>query len=323
LIVLIATATFALILVIVLGIYWMMVVRVENLAGARLRDRIEGRAKKKNAAVAGLLRQAERMSDVRELDRLLLRAARLLGPVQRAVAQSGLRVTVATIILTSGCLAGIVFLVLDLITRVPLVAMAGGAVVMTIPYVFVSQARTRRARKLEEQFPEAIDLLSRALRAGHALTTGLAMVADEVPDPMAREFRLLHDQQSFGLPVPEALRNFALRVPVLDARFFVTAVLTQRDTGGNLSELLDNLSAIIRDRFRVRRQVRVISAHGRITGWVLASLTPVLVLVFMYLMPENYARFYRDPLGVRMIVAAVLLQLAGIALIRKIVDIEY
>ena len=320
---LIATATFALILFIILGMYWMLIVRVENHAGARLRDRIEGRPKKKNAAVAGLLRQAERMSDVRELDRLLLRAARLLGPVQRAIAQSGLRVTVGTIILTSGCLAGLVFLVLDLATRLPLVAMAGGAVAMMIPYLFVSHARTRRARKLEEQFPEAIDLLSRALRAGHALTTGLAMVADEVPDPMAREFRLLHDQQSFGLPVPEALRSFAVRVPVLDARFFVTAVLTQRDTGGNLSELLDNLAAIIRDRFRVRRQVRVISAHGRITGWVLGALTPVLVIVFMYIMPENYARFYRDPLGLRMIGGAVLLQLAGIALIRKIVDIEY
>jgi tight adherence protein B len=323
LIVLIATATFALILVIVLGMYWMLIVRVENLAGVRLRARIEVRAKKKNAAVAGLLRQAERMSDVRELDRLLLRAARLLGPVQRAVAQSGLRVTVGTIVLTSGCLAGLVFLVLDLLTRLPLLAMAGGAVAMMIPYWFVSQARASRARKLEEQFPEAIDLLSRALRAGHALTTGLAMVADEVPEPMAREFRLLHDQQSFGLPVPEALRNFAVRVPVLDARFFVTAVLTQRDTGGNLSELLDNLSAIIRDRFRVRRQVRVISAHGRITGWVLSGLTPALVIVFMYIMPENYARFYRDPLGLRMIAGAVLLQLAGIALIRKIVDIEY
>jgi tight adherence protein B len=196
-------------------------------------------------------------------------------------------------------------------------------VAMTIPYYCLSQVRARRARKLEEQFPEAIDLLSRALRAGHALTTGLAMVADELPEPMGGEFRLLHDQQTFGRPVPEALKNFAVRVPAPDARFFVTAVLTQRDAGGNLSELLDNLSAIIRDRFRVKRQIRVISAHGRITGWVLAGLTPTLVLVFMYIMPENYASFYRDPLGIRMIVVAVLLQLAGIAMIRKIVNIEY
>ncbi len=320
---LIAAATFALILAIVLGAYWVLVVRVEQLASERLRNHLEGRRPAKNAPAGGLLRQAERMSDVRELDWLLLRATGLLGPMQRAITQSGLRVTVGTIVLASGCLGGIVFLVLDRITRLPLIAAAGGVMATTIPYFCVSEARARRARKLEEQFPEAIDLLSRALRAGHALTTGIAMVADEVPDPMGKEFRLLRDQQTFGLPVPDALRNFALRVPVLDARFFVTAVLTQRDAGGNLSELLDNLSAIIRDRFRVKRQVRVVSAHGRITGWVLAALTPVLVLVFMYLMPENYARFYRDPLGVRMIVVAVLLQLAGIAMIRKIVNIEY
>jgi tight adherence protein B len=321
--VLIAAATFALILAIVLGAYWVLVVRVEQLASERLRNHLGGRPQVKNTPAVGLLRQAERMSAVRELDWLLLRATRLLGPMQRAITQSGLGVTVGTIMLTSGCLAGIVFLVLDRITHLPLIALAGGAVAMTIPYFCVSETRARRGRKLEEQFPEAIDLLSRALRAGHALSTGIAMVADEVPDPMGREFRLLRDQQTFGLPVPDALRNFALRVPVLDARFFVTAVLTQRDAGGNLSELLDNLSAIIRDRFRVKRQVRVVSAHGRITGWVLGGLTPVLVLMFVYLMPENYARFYRDPLGIKMIVVAVLLQLVGIALIRKIVNIEY
>jgi tight adherence protein B len=271
----------------------------------------------------GLLRQAERMSDVRHLNWLLFRATRLLAPVQRTVTESGFRVTVGTVILACGCVAGGVYLFLERITRLPLVAVAGGALAMTIPYLWVSRARGKRIQKLEEQFPEAIDLLSRALRAGHALTTGLAMVADELPDPMGGEFRLLHDQQTFGLPLPEALKNFALRVPLIDARFFVTAVLTQRDAGGNLSELLDNLAAIIRDRFRVRRQVRVISAHGRITGWVLGGLSPVLVIVFMYIMPENYARFYRDPLGLRMIAVAVLLQLVGIAIIRKIVDIEY
>jgi tight adherence protein B len=149
------------------------------------------------------------------------------------------------------------------------------------------------------------------------------MVADELPHPMSEEFRLLHDQQSFGLPLNEALKNFAQRVPLLDARFFVTAVLTQREAGGNLSEVLDNLAAIIRDRFRVKRQVRVLSAHGRITGWVLAGLTPVLVMLFMFLMPQNYAKFYKDPLGLQMIAVAVLLQIAGVVLIRKIVDIEY
>jgi tight adherence protein B len=176
--------------------------------------------------------------------------------------------------------------------------------------------------KFEEHFPEAIDLLGRALRAGHALTTGLGMVAEELPPPVGEEFRLLYDQQNYGLPLPDALRNFAARIPILDARFFVTAVLTQREAGGNLSEVLDNLAAIIRDRFRVKRQVRVISAHGRITGWVLGLLPPSLAAGFIVLTPDTYRRFYNDPLGIQMIVVALLLQVVGVIIIRRIVDIE-
>jgi tight adherence protein B len=191
-----------------------------------------------------------------------------------------------------------------------------------VPFTYVRWARSRRMLKFEENFPEAIDLLSRALRAGHALTTGLGMVADEIPPPVGEEFRLLFDQQNYGLPLPDALRNFAARIPILDARFFVTAVLTQREAGGNLSEVLDNLASIIRDRFRVKRQVRVISAHGRITGWVLALLPPSLAMAFVVLTPDNYRRFYNDPLGIQMIVGALLLQILGVLVIRRIVNIE-
>ena len=163
-------------------------------------------------------------------------------------------------------------------------------------------ARNRRMIKFEEQFPEAIDLLARALRAGTRCTTGLSMVGDEMAEPVGPEFRLLFDQQNFGMPLPQALKAFADRIPILDARFFVTAVLTQREAGGNLSEVLDNLSSIIRDRFRVKRQVRVISAHGRITGWILSALPVSLALFFAFSSPETYRKFYTDPLGIKMIV---------------------
>ena len=177
--------------------------------------------------------------------------------------------------------------------------------------------------KFEEQFPEAIDLLARALRAGHALTTGLSMVGDEMADPVGPEFRLLFDQQNFGMPLPQALKDFADRIPIIDARFFVTAVLTQRDAGGNLSEVLDNLSSIIRDRFRVKRQVRVISAHGRITGWVLSALPVSLGLFFAFTSPDIYRKFYTDPLGIKLILVALMLQIVGVFVIRRIVQIEY
>jgi tight adherence protein B len=144
-----------------------------------------------------------------------------------------------------------------------------------------------------------------------------------MPDPLGPEFRTLYDEQNFGLPLPQALRNFAERIPSLDARFFVTAVLTQREAGGNLSEVLDNLAAIIRDRFRVKRQVRVISAHGRITGWVLSALPTSLGLFFAFTSPEKYREFYTDPLGMKMIVAALLMQVFGVYIISRIVKIEY
>ena len=121
-------------------------------------------------------------------------------------------------------------------------------------------------QRFEELFPEALDLMSRAMRAGHTFITAIGMVADELPEPIAAEFKLLHDQQNFGMPVDEALRDFGERVPLLAAKFFVTAILTQRESGGNLTEVLDNLASVIRDRFMVMRQVRIKSAHGRMTG---------------------------------------------------------
>ena len=177
--------------------------------------------------------------------------------------------------------------------------------------------------KFEEQFPEAIDLLARALRAGHALTTGLSMVAEELPQPIGGEFKQLFDQQNYGLPLPQALKNFADRIPSIDARFFVTAVLTQREAGGNLSEVLDNLASIIRDRFKVKRQVRVISAHGRITGWILSALPTSLALFIAFSNPAKYRAFYTDSLGMQLIGGALVLQVVGVLIIRKIVQIEY
>ena len=161
---------------------------------------------------------------------------------------------------------------------------------------YIRCVRNQRMLKFDEQFPEAIDLLARALRAGHALTTGLLMVAEELPEPIGPEFKTLYDQQNFGLPLPQALRNFAERIPSLDARFFVTAVLTQREAGGNLSEVLDNLASIIRDRFKVKRQVRVISAHGRITGWMLSALpTSLALLFFTSTQPGQIPRVLHEP----------------------------
>jgi tight adherence protein B len=192
-----------------------------------------------------------------------------------------------------------------------------------IPFIVVRQKKANRLRKFEEQFPEAIDLIGRALRAGHAFTTGLAMVSEEIPKPVGEEFQLLYDRQNYGMPLPDAMKAFALRIPLIDARFFVTAVLTQRETGGNLGEVLDNLARVIRDRFRVKRQVRVLTAHGRITGWILAAMPPGLAAAMFVVAPGHMKMLTSDPLGIQMIVGALVLQVIGTLIIRKLVNIPY
>ena len=192
-----------------------------------------------------------------------------------------------------------------------------------VPFMVVRAARTKRLRLFEEQFPEAIELLARALRAGHAFPTGLIMVADEIPAPVGTEFKLVHDRQNFGMPLGDALKGLAERVPVIDARFFVTAVLTQRETGGNLSEVLDNLASVIRDRFKVKRQVRVVTAHGRITGWILAGLPPALAGILCIVSPSHMTTMVTDPLGIQMLVVAGGLQVTGTMIIRKLVNVPY
>jgi tight adherence protein B len=194
---------------------------------------------------------------------------------------------------------------------------------LALPYLYVQRLRTTRLRKFEEQFPDAVDLIARAMRAGHGLTTALGMVTEELGAPAGREFRLLYDWQNYGMSLPEALHRFADRVPLLDARFFVTSVLTQREVGGNLSEVLDNLSKMIRERFRVKRQIQVISAHGRMTGLVLGGIPPLLAVYFMIFRPGYLGELVSDPLGVRMLIGGIGLQILGVLIIRKLVDIEY
>ena len=192
-----------------------------------------------------------------------------------------------------------------------------------MPYLIVRHVRTKRFEKFEEQFPEAIDLMARALQAGHAFPTGLQMVADEAPAPIGPEFKLVYDRQNFGMPLNDALKGLAERVPILDARFFATAVLTQRETGGNLSEVLDNLATVIRDRFKVKRQVRVLSAHGRITGWILSAMPPALGVLLTFVSPEHMKTMVTDPLGIQMLAVAGTFQVIGTIIIRKLVNVPY
>ncbi len=274
----IAVFTFIGILGVILGIYWLFTVRPERRTGDALQRRLTvklGSAQTK----AKLLKRARQLSAVPAFDRALARGHIGVRALERLLEQSGSRMTVGVFVLASGFLAFITFVVVQRFARMPIASLILAACASTIPTSLLRYQRTKRMLKFEEQFPEALDLMSRALKAGHAFTTGLNMIAEEMSAPIGPEFKLLYEQQNYGMPMPEALRAFAARIPVLDARFFVTAVLIQRESGGNLSEVLENLASVIRDRFRVKRQIRVISAHGRLTGWVLIGIPPALALV--------------------------------------------
>jgi tight adherence protein B len=191
-----------------------------------------------------------------------------------------------------------------------------------LPYSYASYRRNKRFEKFEELFPEAIDTLARAVRAGHAFTTALEMITNEVAEPVAGEFRQLYEEQKFGMPVRDALMNLTERMPLVDVKFFVTAVMLQRETGGNLAEILDNLSYVIRERFKIQRQVRVYTAQGRLTMALLMGMPPIIVTVMLLLNPSFIRPLFADPIGHTLLVAGIILQTIGYFVIRKIVRIQ-
>lgn len=318
-----ALATFVLVVAVVFAVYWAGVVRPEQAAERALKKRLRAGAAKPALRPEAFVKKAERLSDVPAVEAALKRAAGASGRLQRRLAQAGADVTVGTLVLSAVCLFLVGWLVVRHLTGLSWVSLLAGLLAGYLPFAWIGWRRRSRLLLFEEQFPEAIDLISRALRAGHAFTTGLAMVAEEAPKPVSEEFRLLYDQQNFGRPLPDALRDFANRVPLIDARFFATAVLTQRESGGNLAEILDNMAGVIRERFKVRRQVRAVTAHARITGWVLVCLPPVTALGYLIVSPGHLNVLLTDPLGGQMIAGAIVLQSVGTLVIRRLVDIEY
>ena len=323
-ILLVIGGAFAIIVLVVLGVYWALVVRPESQERSTLKKRLkfDPAAISKNQSVGKLEKQKE-AHETFALDQVLLRASSVTGAIAKLIKQSDVKLSVSGFLLLCLSFGVTTYVIVFVIARMQLLALPVGLFAMFVPLFYVRRKRNQRIWKFEEQFPEAIDLIARALRAGHAFTTGLAMVADEIPAPVGTEFRLLYDRQNYGMPMADAMKDLSERVPLLDARFFVTAVMMQRETGGNLAEVLDNLAAVIRERFQVKRQVRVLTAHGRITGFVLAGLPPALAIMMFITAPDNLMMLIEDPLGVQMIIVAVVLQIVGTLVIRKLVDIPY
>ena len=253
---------------------------------------------------------------------------RMLGNTQRGnalsrwIEQSGMKASLSGVLLIALGTAALMALIAGAISRSKYGLPVGAAVGFALPFMVLNFKRGRRMAAFEEQYPEGLDLISRALKAGHAFATGLKMVADEMPDPVGPEFRKTFDEQNFGLPLKDALDNLTHRVPSLDVRFFATAVLIQRETGGNLSEILENLAHVVRERFKILRQVRVYTAHGRFTGYVLLALPAVLCIALAFINPDHMNLLFRERMGQMMLAGALVMQTIGYLWIKQVVKIE-
>jgi tight adherence protein B len=263
----------------------------------------------------------EQLSQIPALDGLLRRSERI-SAIQTMLAQGDTKLRAGNFLgvcALTAVFAGLAALIWS--GKGP-VAWAAMLVGFLLPYSYASYRRTKRFEKFEELFPEAIDTLARAVRAGHAFTTAIEMIATEVAEPVCGEFRKLYEEQKFGMPVRDALVNLTERVPLVDVKFFVTAVMLQRETGGNLAEILDNLSYVIRERFKIQRQVRVYTAQGRLTMALLMGMPPVIVTVMLLVEPSFIHPLFADPIGHTLLVAGITLQTIGYFVIRKIIKIQ-
>jgi len=317
-------------LVVSVGIFAAVSLLDERNSRARLlRDRLATMDKaaegQPNADLA--LVRDEMLSKIPALDSLLRRSASISN-LQPFLEQAGLRVRAGNVVMLCGIgaiAAGVAaFVVTQSLpaNEAVLLVMVGAVVGGIAPYSYTSYRRAKRFQKFEEMFPQAIDTLARAVRAGHAFTTALELIANELNEPVASEFRKLFEEQKFGMPVRDALMNLTDRVPLVDVKFFVTAVMLQRETGGNLAEILDNLSYVIRERFKIMRQVRVYTAQGRLTMMLLMGLPPVIVVTMLTINPSFIRPLFTDPIGHTLIVSGICLQTIGYFVIRRIIQIQ-
>ena len=309
-----------------MAVWWVLSRTMHNADVGRIKSRLSGTAqatKKEKGKQTPALIQTDDAGKGMIVIRLLQKY-QLRGRIQLLLEQAGLKWEVARLVHTSLAmfLAGYGAFFLFAPTSIRQFALLPGCLLSAVPFLHVMRKRRSRMRKFEEQFPESLEFVARSMRAGHAFSVSLEMIHREFQEPLAGEFRRTFEEHNLGLPLEVALEKLAKRVPLLDVHFFVSAVMLQKRTGGNLAEILDKLAYVIRERFKLRGRIRAISAHGRMTGTAL-TLIPVGVAVMMFWVNPDYVRFFfLDETGNWMMGAAIGLQLIGYGIIQKIVSIE-
>jgi tight adherence protein B len=267
------------------------------------------------------VRKQELFSAVPVINRLLLKIE-LAPRLRHLLYQANLKWTAGGLILMSlVCLAiggYLVYLRTSSIAFSILIGLVSGS----LPFMFVLYKRKLRFDKFEQQLPEALDLMVSAMRAGHSLNSSMDLVAHEVPDPVGGEFRICFDEQNYGLELKSAMTNLISRVPLQDLKMVVTAILIQKESGGNLAEVLDKVAYVIRERFRMKRQIRVHTAQGRMTGWILSILPLVLGIGLYFISPDTMSLLWKRDIGIKLMWASGIMTFIGAMIIRKIVNMD-
>lgn len=267
------------------------------------------------------VRKHEKLSAIPLLNRLLA-CIELGSRLRKLIAQADSTWTPGTVVLLTMALwLGTVYVATLRISSLPL-AFLPGLIPAFAPIGYLRLARDRRFRKFEDGLPAALDLMVSGLRAGHSIVSALELVARDSPDPIGKEFRLCFEEQNYGLDLRDAFENLSARVPLPDVRIIMTAILVQKETGGNLAEVLDKCAHLIRDRFRLKREIRTKTAQGRLTGWILSLLPPGLGFLLWLVHPEVISLLWQRPAGVKLLWTGGIMTVIGTLLIRKIVRIR-
>lgn len=267
------------------------------------------------------VRKNELLSAVPWVNRWLLKIE--VAPRLRSLLyQANLKWTAGGLLLMSAACCLIPAYLIYLRTGGVIISLVIGLLLGCAPIFFVTYKRRQRFDKFEQELPEALDLMVGALRAGHSLVSALGMVAQEAPDPIGSEFSACFEEQNYGLEMRTAMNNLVTRVPLQDLRIAITAILIQKESGGNLAEVLDKTSYVIRERFRLKRQVRVHTAQGRLTGWILSFLPLVLGIGLYMLNPKTMSLLWTRPIGIKLLYTAAGMTVVGALIIRKIVNMD-
>ncbi|WP_341920560.1 type II secretion system F family protein [Polaromonas sp. YR568] len=287
----------------------------------RIQQRLQALSAAGNDSIAAPLVRKRLLSDVAAIEHLLLKLPRIHA-FDRFLLQSGMNLSVAEVLGIAAGLALVVGTVLAL-AGLPLLWSAGAAMLLIALWMgYIQRHRMQRMRVIEQQLPDALDLMARAMQAGHAFSSALRLVGTEGPQPIAQEFHTAFDEINFGIPSEKALANLASRVASGDLRFFVIAVVIQRETGGNLAEILTSIAALIRERQKLVGSIRVLSAEGRISAWILTLLPFVLAAAISLVNREFISKLWTDPLGLRMVGIALGLMLLGVWWMWRLVKIR-